>query len=65
MISNVVRCANDMVLVFDDNGEQIPEYQGQYEEVRDRILRDTPLSAEFHYLPDVPATLVRCQMTLV
>jgi len=31
MIKTVIRCQNDMVMVFDKKGEQIPEYQGQYE----------------------------------
>ena len=41
-----------MVLVFDDKGEQIPEYQGQYEEVKAHILEDAPPSAEFSYTSD-------------
>ena len=57
MIRSVVRCVNNMVLAFDENGEQIPAYQGQYEEVREKILREAPLSAEFHYLPDMMATV--------
>jgi hypothetical protein len=39
-------------LVFDDKGEQIPEYQGQYEKVKPRILKDAPLSAKFSYAFD-------------
>ena len=41
-----------MVMVFDENGEQIPEYQGQYEEVNERILRDAPPRAIFGRWPD-------------
>ena len=42
-----------MVMVFDKQGEQIPEYQGQYEEVKESILRDAPLEAVFaHGLTD-------------
>jgi len=29
-----------MVVVFDENDEQIPEYQGRYEEIKEYILRD-------------------------
>ena len=40
MIRSVVRCPNNMVIVFDEDDEQITEYQGLYEEMRERILRD-------------------------
>jgi hypothetical protein len=36
-----------MVVVFDEDDEQIPEYQGRYEEVKKRILRDAPPEAVF------------------
>ena len=42
MIKTVVRLGDDMVMVFNAMGEQIPEYQGQYEDVKERILRDAP-----------------------
>jgi len=38
-----------MVLVFDENDEQIPDYQGGYEEVKKRILQDAPPEAVFGY----------------
>ena len=47
MIKTVVRFPNDMVMVFDEKGEQIPKYQGPYEEVRDEILRDASPDAIF------------------
>jgi hypothetical protein len=47
MIKSVIRCLNDMVMVFDENDEQIPEYQGRYEDVKERILIDAPPSAMF------------------
>ncbi len=46
MIKSVLR-VGDNVLVFDENAEQIPEYQGQYQEVREKILRDAPSDAAF------------------
>ncbi len=52
MIRTVIRCSNNMVMVFDREGEQIPEYQGQYQEVRESILKDAPLSTVFGYLPN-------------
>ncbi len=51
MIKTIIRLKNDMVMVFDAEGEQAPEYQGQYEEVKWSILRDAPLDALFtHWL---------------
>jgi len=47
MIKSVVRCPNDLVIVFDEDDEQIPQYQGRYEEVKERILKDAPPEAVF------------------
>ena len=52
MIKTVIRCPNNMVMVFDEKGEQIPEYQGQYGEVKESIFKDAPLKAVFGYLSD-------------
>jgi hypothetical protein len=49
MIKSVIRCPNDMVLVFDENDEQIPKYQGRYQEVRELILKDAPPDTVFGY----------------
>jgi len=40
MIKTVFRFRNNMVMVFDKWGEQIPKYQGQYEKVKESILGD-------------------------
>ena len=40
MIKTVMRFKNNMVMVFDKWGEQIPKYQGQYEKMKESILRD-------------------------
>jgi hypothetical protein len=37
MISRVYRFQNDMVMVFDEHGKQIPEFQGPFEEVKEKI----------------------------
>ncbi len=37
MIKTAIRFSNNMVMVFDKRGEQIPRYQGQYEKVRESI----------------------------
>ena len=53
MIKVTVRFQNNMVMVFDKDGEQIPEYQDQYQEVKESILRDAPPDAIFaHGLTD-------------
>ena len=49
MIKTVIRLGNDAVIVFDTEGEQIPEYQGQYENVRERVLSDAPPEAAFNH----------------
>ena len=46
-IDMIIRLQNEMVMVFDAEGEQIPEYQGQYEDVKKIILRDAPPHAVF------------------
>ena len=47
MIETVIRFKNDMVVVFDVEGEQMPEYQGQYDDVKESILRDVPPGSKF------------------
>ena len=51
MIKTVIRCSNNMVIVFDKEGEQIPEYQRHYQEVKPKILRDASLNTVFGYFP--------------
>ncbi len=50
MIKTAIRCPNNMVMVFDEMGEQIPEYQGQYEEVKESILKDALPNVVFRYV---------------
>ena len=47
MINSIVRLKDDTVMVFDERGGQVLAYQGQYDIVRERILRDAPHSAVF------------------
>ena len=56
-IKTVIRCSNDMVIVFDKRGEQIPEYQGRYQKVKESILRDAPNDAVFGRFPDCESEL--------
>lgn len=62
MIKTIIRLKDDMVMVFDTEGEQIPEYQGKYENVKESILRDAPPDAVFtHWFgySAEPATIYR------
>ena len=52
MIKTVIKCPENIVMVFDEAGEQIPEYQGQYEVMKESILKDAPRQAIFGYLCD-------------
>jgi hypothetical protein len=49
LIKTVIRIRNDMVMVFDERGEQLPEYQGHYQEVRGKILADAPTGSVFNH----------------
>lgn len=52
MIRTVIKYSNNMVTVFDKKGEQIPEYQGRYEEVKESILKDAPPDTRFVFFPN-------------
>lgn len=59
MINQVVKFQNGIVMVFDEKGEQMTQYQGQYEEVKAKILADAPESAGFfHGAWNAPLTAV-------
>ena len=49
MINDVIKFSNGIVIVFDEKGEQLREYQGRYEEVRDKIVADAPQGARFFH----------------
>jgi hypothetical protein len=49
MIKTIIRIKNDMVMVFDEAGEQIPEYQGHYADVKEKILADAPAGSVFNH----------------
>ena len=52
VIKSAIKAQNGMVLVFDEKGEQIPKYQGQYEKVKPHIFEQAPPSAVFGYALD-------------
>lgn len=49
MIKTVIRIKNDLVMVFDEDGEQIPEYQGHYNDVKEIILANAPTGSVFNH----------------
>ena len=49
MIKTVIRIENDMVMVFDENGEEMPEYQGNYDYVKDKIIADATQESVFNH----------------
>ncbi len=62
MIKTVIRMRNDLVMVFDNRGEQMTVYQGQYDRVRERIIEDVPPDAVFlHWFGSdaIPETVSR------
>lgn len=48
-IKTIIRLQNNMVMVFDGSGEQVPECQGKYEDVKAEILKKAPPDAVFHH----------------
>jgi len=62
MMKTVIKLKNDMVMVFDDRGEQMTAYQGQYDSVKAKIVQDAPVEAVFlHWLGSdaIPETVSR------
>jgi len=50
MIREVIRFQDsDNVFVFDENGGQMPRYQGKYQAVRAKILARAPKKAKFYH----------------
>jgi len=47
MLKTVVWMKNDLIMVFDERGEQLSAYQGKYDEVREGVIRDAPPDAVF------------------
>ena len=47
--SGLMSLRNDMVMVFNAEGEQLPGYQGHYEDVKRVILNDAPPATLFNH----------------
>ena len=48
-IDKAYKWQNGMVMVFGEDGEQLPEYQGEYSNVKEIILRVAPATAKFYH----------------
>ncbi len=59
MIRTVIKCPDNMVMAFDEKGEQIPKYQDLYDKVKDIILNDSPKDAAFWYMSNGDPILKR------
>ena len=62
VIKTVIKSENNMVMVFDGKGEQIPEYQGQYQDAKEPIMKDALPTAVFaHWFnhTDKPTTVAK------
>ena len=49
MIKTAIRFGDNKVMVFNEKGEQLSRYQGEYEKVKDKILKATPDDAIFQH----------------
>jgi hypothetical protein len=49
MIKTVIRTKNGMVMVFDEWGEQMPEYQGRYDDVREMVMANAAAGSVFNH----------------
>ena len=59
VIKNVIKMESRLVIVFDENGDQSPEYQGHYDDVKEKILRDAPADAIFTHIVTTPMPVKR------
>lgn len=48
-IKQAIRWSNDMVMVFDERGEQVAELQGTYTEKREAVLAAADDETEFRH----------------
>jgi hypothetical protein len=55
LIKTVIRLNNNFVMVFDENGDQVSEYQGSYNNVKYRILSDVSPDTQYIHWYDAVA----------
>jgi hypothetical protein len=49
MIKTVIKMRNNQVMVFDESGEEIPEYKGNFDIVRDKVITEAMLGFVFNH----------------
>jgi hypothetical protein len=49
MIKTVIRIENDMVMVFNESGEEMPDYQGNYDYVKYKIIAEAGDNAVYNH----------------
>ena len=47
-IQTVMVFPNGMATVCDQHGDQMPQYQGRWDDVREAVYRDAPADTEWH-----------------
>jgi hypothetical protein len=53
MIKTVIRCPDNTVMAFDENGNILPLYLGHYMQIKKTIMEDTSSDTVFsHYFDD-------------
>ena len=58
MIKTVVRCKDNSVMAFDENGELLPLYLGSYNTVKASIIEDSRPGTVFSHYFDNEAMLI-------
>jgi hypothetical protein len=48
MLKRVQHQLNDTIVAYDEHGRLLPEYQGKFEEVIEKVLRDAGDGAKFY-----------------
>jgi hypothetical protein len=62
MIKTIIKLQNNMVMVFDESGEELPEYQGYYHAVKDKIIADAAEESVFNHWFGLAPKARRVQM---
>lgn len=55
IIKTAIRTPGNMIFVFGEDGRQVPEYQGEYHEVREAVLRNAGIDTVFKHWPEESA----------
>ena len=58
MIKTVIRCIDDTVMAFDEDGELMTEFVGNYLYLRRNILEEAPADTIFSYYYEYESALM-------